>query len=242
MTEDTHNAADGGRSAAACCRGDRPKVSPADLKPGAGRREPPAHISRIPASVLASAFMTQERRPSARAVPLVSRGTSAADEAASTELAACAIAQTRACGHARPDDRFHSLGGRRLAIGLPRIQLSSRARRTTASPRRSASRSAPGRRHPPRYRFRWASDYWFARNAIVPERRRGRFVLLSNPRIAGLRFGDRTQLCVDAVLAAAEQAAPRQCRGLERCPSSRGGAGRCQGAVIAQDDLRTERP
>ena len=89
MTEDTHNAADGGRSAAACCRGDRPKVSPADVKPGAGRREPPAHISRIPASVLASAFMTQERRPSARAVPLVSRGTSAADEAASTELAAC---------------------------------------------------------------------------------------------------------------------------------------------------------
>ena len=31
-----------------------------------------------------------------------------------------AFAQTRACGHRRPDDRFHILGARRLAIGLSR--------------------------------------------------------------------------------------------------------------------------
>ena len=32
------------------------------------------------------------------------------------------IAQTRACGHGRPDDRLHILGARRLAIGLPRFR------------------------------------------------------------------------------------------------------------------------
>ena len=50
-----------------------------------------------------------------------------------------------------PDDRFHILGGRRLAIGLPRQQPSRRARRTTGSPRLSGSHAAGGRRHPPGY-------------------------------------------------------------------------------------------
>jgi hypothetical protein len=46
---------------------------------------------------------------------------------------ATAPAQTRACGRGPGDDRLHLLGARRLSIGLPRIQLSSRARRTAAS-------------------------------------------------------------------------------------------------------------
>ena len=64
-------------------------------------------------------------------------------------------------------DGEHSCGSGNWRDRMPRAQLSSRARRTTASPRGSASRSAPGRRHPPRYRFRWASDYWFAREGIA---------------------------------------------------------------------------
>ena len=40
---------------------------------------------------------------------------------------AIAFAQTRACGQGSSDDRFHILGGRRLAIGLPR-QRSRRLR------------------------------------------------------------------------------------------------------------------
>ncbi len=44
-------------------------------------------------------------------------------------------AQTRACAHGRPDDRFHILGARQLTIGLPRSQSSG------PSPRRSRSRS-----------------------------------------------------------------------------------------------------
>ena len=64
---------------------------------------------------------------------------------------AAAIAQIRACGEGPPDDRFHVLGARLVAIGLPRQQLSRRARRTTGPPRLSGSHAARGRRHPPRY-------------------------------------------------------------------------------------------
>jgi hypothetical protein len=39
----------------------------------------------------------------------------------SSTVGACAFAQTRACGQATPDDRFHVLGAQRLAIGLPRL-------------------------------------------------------------------------------------------------------------------------
>ena len=53
------------------------------------------------------------------------------------------------------------------ASGSPRTQLPSRAWRTAASPRRSASRSAGGRRNPPHYCFRNASDCCFARRAIA---------------------------------------------------------------------------
>jgi hypothetical protein len=42
---------------------------------------------------------------------------------------AAAPAQTRACGHGSPDDRFHPLGARRLAIGLPRFRSRGRSRR-----------------------------------------------------------------------------------------------------------------
>ena len=41
---------------------------------------------------------------------------------ATTLSIAYAFARTRACRQARPDDRFHVLGARRVAIGLPRMQ------------------------------------------------------------------------------------------------------------------------
>ena len=48
-----------------------------------------------------------------------------------------AFAQTRACGHGRPE-RFHTLGARRLAIGLPRFRSLAPA----ATPRLASTRGA----------------------------------------------------------------------------------------------------
>ena len=102
-------------------------------------------------------------------------------------------------------DRFHDAAVAAPAAALPRPQSSRGGRRTAASARRCTSRAARGCRHPraiasmphrpgspgpKRSSRRRRPRDRFARNAIVPERRRGRFVLLSNPRIAGLRFGD----------------------------------------------------
>ena len=123
----------------------------------------------------------------------------------------------------RPDDaqvepREAAVGRRAIAsvglltTGSPRTQSSRRGQRTAASARRCTSRAVRGRRRPPRHCFPdgvgrppgqeqssclgHARDR-NARNAIVPERRKGRFVLLSNPRIAGLRFGDQAHVRAD---------------------------------------------
>ena len=66
----------------------------------------------------------------------------------------------------------------------------SRARRTTASPRGSASRSARARRHPPRYCSRRPWDYWFARNAIVSRQGSGRVLSLWDQPTSQLCSGD----------------------------------------------------
>ena len=84
---------------------------------------------RMPSCVSCSAAVQQARPSCLQVIDADARSKRSARVAG-----ARAFAQTRACGHGRPDDRFCVLGARRLAIGLPRSQQSRRARRTSALP------------------------------------------------------------------------------------------------------------